>query len=111
MFKSVFTRYITVFMLSVIVSFTILISIISSLFRNYSLSAREELVSLTVYSTVDYIERMMADIGASALESCVTQKKFDIWALMSALVTYADDVVILIVDYDGLIFFCDDTAI
>ena len=61
MFKSVFAKYITVFMLIIFVSFSMLTAITTVMVNNYSTNAKAEIMSNSVLSSVGYIETKLAD--------------------------------------------------
>ena len=50
MFKSVFAKYITVFMVLIVVSFAMLLAIISTVVNNYSVNAKADLVAQSAHT-------------------------------------------------------------
>ena len=56
MFKSVFTKYMITFMLIIVVSFSILAAITSTMVYNYSLQSQEETISHTASAAKMYLE-------------------------------------------------------
>ena len=54
MFKSLFAKYITAFMLIIFVSFSILTAITTVMVNNYSIEAKSEIMSNSVRSSVEY---------------------------------------------------------
>ena len=60
MFKSVFAKYITAFMVIIIVSFAVLIGIISTVVNKYSVNAKADLVAQSAQTAAAYIEEKLA---------------------------------------------------
>ena len=59
MFKSVFAKYITAFMVIITVSFAVLIGIISTVVNNYSVNAKADLVAQSAHTAAAYIEEKL----------------------------------------------------
>ena len=59
MFKSVFTKYITAFMLIIIVSFAMMITIIASVVNTYSGQLKDDMISRATQSAVEYLENQL----------------------------------------------------
>jgi len=67
--KSLFTKYVTVFMLIITISFTLLSVIISAMVTNYSVARQEEAVqtcaeNLRDFISADYQRRDASSFGA-----------------------------------------------
>ena len=59
MFKSIFTKYITAFMVITLISFTLLAVIMSSMITNYSFEAKRQLIDATSLSTMQSLRSFM----------------------------------------------------
>ena len=102
MFKSVFTKYITAFMLIIIVSFAMLVSIIVSIVNGYSANAKEDLVFKASHSATQYFEAELQKSGfIMNFDTYVNDNKEDFEAMLDALSSYADDVVLIVANNDG----------
>ena len=67
MFKSIFTKYITAFMLITLVSFVLLAVIMGSMISNYSFEAKRSLVESSAQSTLQSLEAFSRLTGKSFL--------------------------------------------
>jgi len=65
MFKSVFTKFITAFLLIIIVSFLVLTSIIASQVNSYSISMREKSLKNAAYSMAIFVSHSFENEGIS----------------------------------------------
>ncbi len=101
MFRSLFTKYITVFMLIIIVSFIIQISIISTLIGSYSTTSKELSLSrasdvITGFLSSDYSGRGSGDFGRYVVENSTS-----INGTLGMTMEYAGDLSVVVTDRDG----------
>lgn len=75
MFKSIFTKYITAFMVITLISFTLLAVIMSSMITNYSFEAKRSLVESTSLSTVQALRSYMQLTGKDLSELLINNKE------------------------------------
>ena len=54
MFKSVFAKYITTFIIIIFISFSMMLSVIVSLVNNYSVNIRSEIAKSAAHSAESY---------------------------------------------------------
>ncbi len=120
MFKSVFTKYVTAFMVIIVISFSILAGIISSMTVNYSAETKRD----TLYNTANFIKiklenEITALLTAPETESSADNFNFAEYANspenkrnikndISMLARYTKDLVIMITDRDGVLLITDD---
>ncbi|MBO5274943.1 MAG: HAMP domain-containing protein [Clostridia bacterium] len=110
MFKSLFTKYITAFMLIIVVSFTVLAAIISTMVTNYSMQSQKTMVGHisetgTYLLTEDYFysgdenfEEYMQSYGRTVKKS------------LTMLSRYTEDVVLFVTDTYGNVLATDEDA-
>ena len=85
MFKSIFSKYITVFMLIIVISFVALVGIITSTVNRYSESAKSGLVEGTARSVALYLENRLSHTGLSDFSSYIILNEPDIRAVMRVI--------------------------
>ena len=108
MFKSVFTKYITFFMMMIIVSFLVLTLILCRMVGNWSTDVKADIIekSSTVVSSA--VQDMFISEQTENFNSFIYFNREHFVQLISALADYSDDVHILIVDTRGEILAHDD---
>ncbi|HOA85669.1 MAG TPA: hypothetical protein PKN17_06565, partial [Bacillota bacterium] len=111
MFKSIFSKYITVFMLIIVISFVALVGIITSTVNRYSASAKSELVEGTARSVALYLEDRLAHTGLSDFSSYIILNEPDISAVMKVITANSNDITILVTDTAGNIIYYTDSAV
>lgn len=114
MFRSVFTKYITAFMLIIIVSFGILTGIVSSLMFNYSGELKRDVVYNSAGAVRNYISkeyRSAMDAGEAAdFGSYLGGEKDPVGGSLSVLSEYTGDLAVMITDQNGRILAAGETA-
>ena len=101
MFRSIFTKYITTFMLIIIVSFVMLASIISTMIVNYYTGTSEEQLSSAANSISYLIQKRLADSGSDTLRDYVISNSAEVGAYFSALTQNYNDMSIFLTDSEG----------
>lgn len=101
MFKSIFSKYITVFMLIILISFVALVVIITSTINGYSESAKSEMVRGAAHSVERYLEEQIAKTDLSEFSYFVVINSSDIASVMRVVAGDADDISILLTDTSG----------
>ena len=111
MFKSVFAKYITAFMVIIIVSFAMLIAIISAVVNNYSVNAKADLVSQSAHTAAAYIEEKMRQAGVSGdFTEFNARHEADLSLMMQAVASTSEDFTILLTDNSGNILSYNDQS-
>ena len=91
MFKSVFAKYITVFMVLIVVSFAMLLAIISTVVNNYSVNAKADLVAQSAHTASAYIEEKLQQADMSDFVEFSRQHEADISLMMQAVASTSED--------------------
>ncbi len=108
MFKSVFTKYITVFMLMIMISFLILTFILCQMVGSWSTDVKADIVERSSNVVAEAVSEMFASDGAEDFNQFIYFSMNGIEQLLSALSAYNDDVHILIIDTTGAILAHDE---
>lgn len=108
MYKSVFAKYITAFMLIIVISFTILAAIISSLISDYSNKTTQDILYRTATNVKKYIETGYVISGADEFIEFINLDKKSIMQDISTLALYNTDSVIFLTDKDGKILLSNE---
>ncbi len=103
MFKSIFTKYITAFMLITIASFVMLTLVISTMMVNYYSDSGERQVDATANSMKYLLEERLADSPDSTLNEYVVSHATELEDYFSALVRNSYDTALFVADQDGTI--------
>ncbi|MCD8002355.1 MAG: HAMP domain-containing histidine kinase [Clostridia bacterium] len=103
MFRSIFTKYISVFMLTIIVSFIVQISIISTLIGSYSDTSKEVSLSRAADTVAEYINENVT--GASSVSEYIDENGDTLSDSIRLLLDYAGDVSVVISDIDGNVLY------
>ncbi len=102
MFKSVFTKYITAFMLIIVISFAMLISIIVSVVNNYSENAKEDAVYRASHSVVSFFEDDLEHTGVVMnFQNYIESKEDSFGSVLDSFSAYTEDMLLLVSDNDG----------
>ncbi len=103
MFKSVFTKYITAFMLIIIFSFAMMISIITSIVNTYSVQVKEDMVSRAAQTAAEYIEAEMENNGLHDFSSLTAIYRDRVQPVLDVVAMQTEDIILLITDNAGTI--------
>ncbi len=99
MFKSLFFKYISAFLLIIVVSFMLLIMIIGNIINGYSEQVMVEVITDTAAAAYTYVdENYQNDMPFSQY---VAQNERSIAQILQALTVNADGVTIMLADEDG----------
>ena len=110
MFKSVFAKYIAVFMLIILLSFAMLTAITATIVNGYAAEAKENIITHTATLAAEYLEGDIEKRGESSLSKYVAGNSDRLGEVMRAFASNSDDLTILIVDMNGKVLFCADSA-
>ena len=110
MFKSVFTKYVTVVMITIIVGFAVQISILSTLIGSYSDNSRELSLSRASDAVAEHISREYGTTGYTSFSQYANGYGDSVTASLKLLLSYARDISILVTDTSGkvLLSYGDD---
>ena len=90
MFKSVFTKYLAVFMLIITLSFLILALIISSIANDFAIQTKQEGITRTSKAIVSFLVRGYDGEDAEGFSSYLTENKESIDSVLTASLFYSD---------------------
>ncbi|MHB1151468.1 MAG: sensor histidine kinase [Eubacteriales bacterium] len=108
MYKSVFAKYITAFMLIIVISFTILAAIISSMISDYSNKTTQNILYRTATNVKKYIETGYVISGEDDFIDFININKKSIMQDISTLALYNTDSVIFLTDKNGEILLTNE---
>lgn len=101
MFKSVFAKYITAFVLIIIISFGMMLSIIVSLVNNYSQNIRSEIVKSAARSAETYLELRFDQSDFHSFRDFVSSNSEDVFDIVNSVAKNCGGVSIMLSDMDG----------
>ncbi len=103
MLKSIFAKYVLAFMLIILVSFVIIIFIISSIIGNYSTNAKSDTMSNTAEVAATYIEGLFGSSAQNSVEGVVGAHRADTENLLKTVAQSSEDITVLVSDNSGKI--------
>ncbi|MCD7776641.1 MAG: ATP-binding protein [Firmicutes bacterium] len=103
MFRSIFTKYICVFMLTIIVSFVLQTVITSTLIGGYSDTSKEISLSRTAEAVAEYINGEMSE--GTSLDEYIEENGQSVNQSLRLLLEYVGDVSVVIADGDGVVIY------
>jgi len=106
MFKSVFAKYITAFMLIIFISFAMLTVITTIMVNDYSTDAKSELMSNSVGASAGYIRDKLIAEETSDFEGFINDNQGDMEIMLRAIISNADDITLMVTDNQGKILMC-----
>lgn len=103
MFRSVFAKYITVFMLIIAISFIILAGVMTVIVNNYSESLVKNNIQSVAYSSVRYLEAQLDNKNCNdvAFMMSVPGYNADICLTLEAVVENSGELTIIVTDASG----------
>ena len=101
MFRSLFTKYITVFMLIIIISFIIQITIIFTLIGSYSDTSKEMSLSRASSSITEFINDDFGGAEWGSFRQYIGQNSQSIVGTFKMMMTYAGDMSVVITNETG----------
>ena len=105
MFKSVFAKYITTFMLVIFVSFLLLVLLITAMVNNYAVNAKKKLLDNTADFAAGYLSDRMesGNTESDAFAKMILRMSGDVDRMLLAGAGMGDDITLLLVDKNGRI--------
>ncbi len=101
MFKSIFAKYVSAFMLIILSSFLVIIFIIASIIGNYSTDAKSEIMENSAKATSAYIEGLFVYSNADGIEDVVKGSGEAVSAMLEVIAQRSDDMTVLLSDNAG----------
>ena len=103
MFKSLFSKYFTAFILLIFFSFAVIISILTSVINNYSYDTKKETIKTISLSAKKYLEGQLEILGETDIKNFFNERGEAVDGMFSALSEYSDHVTIVVSDTSGQI--------
>ncbi len=103
MLKSIFAKYVLAFMLIILISFVIIIFIISSIIGSYSTDAKSDIMDNTANVSATYIEGLFRSSGANSAEEVINAHRSSTEQMLHTVSESSEDITILVSDNSGKI--------
>ena len=104
MFKSVFLKYLVAFMLVVILSFSVIILLISLIIGEYGQNEKNEIMETAASSSAEYIEKQLNEQDDDSISDLMEGHRDDIDAILSVAAKHSQDLTILLIDPNGILY-------
>ncbi|MBR5515717.1 MAG: HAMP domain-containing histidine kinase [Clostridia bacterium] len=109
MFKSIFTKYLTVFMTIVCISFIILTVIVSSMFVDYTVEEKRDMIERCSTAVVNYMRNDCQIVDEATFIQALDVKYNSIESFISLISPLEDELFIMLCDSEGLIYNIDSS--
>ena len=104
MFKSIFGKYISVFMAIIFLSFAVIIAIITSIINGYSQGAKEDIMKTSALSASSYLGAQIEISDKDTLAEFIGEYKEIATNTLYSVNSTAEDVTLILCDTNGSIF-------
>lgn len=101
MFKSVFAKYVSAFMLIILLSFSIIIATITSIISNYSQNTKESIMETVANSTAVYIAGRMQESDGGQLGQYAVSHNDEIGVVFKMISSSSEDLTLVLTDTAG----------
>lgn len=101
MFKSVFAKYVFAFMSIILLSFMVIIVIITLIISNYSEGAKADIMETAARSSATYLESKLSGTEGDDLPSLMEIERQDVETMLSVVSSNSDDITLLLTDNGG----------
>lgn len=102
MFKSVFAKYVTTFVLIIFISFLVLVSIVTGMVNSYAVAAKEQMLSSTAHNAAEFLgTRAKRLSAATSFEQVVLSSLTEVDDMLTTYAAVGEDISILLVDNNG----------
>ncbi len=103
MFKSIFAKYVSAFMLIILSSFLVIIFIISSIISSYSTDAKSEIMANSAWSSATYVEGLFDHSDKDSVAEVVDESRQAVADMLGTIAQNSEDITILVSDNEGAI--------
>ena len=103
MFKSVFSKYVTAFMLIILVSFLVVLMITVTSIGRFSSSVKEEVVINTVETSANYFSSLLYSSNSEDLYDFDERERSETVSMLSHISINVEDVSTVVSDVNGKI--------
>ena len=113
MYRSLFSKYLSAFLLIIVVAFSILVAVIGSMMSDYTNEVNGEVLSRVAERSKEYFEIEYYESGKSNFNQYVYYESNIIRRMMSTMSVFSDNSFIFVTDNEGIVLFsnCDDIEI
>jgi signal transduction histidine kinase len=101
MFKSIFAKYVSAFMLIILSSFLVIILIISSIISTYSADAKAQIMQNSANATSTYIESLFDYSEKDSASGVIDGSRQAVADMLAVISQNSEDITILISDNEG----------
>ena len=101
MFKSVFLKYLSAFMLIVLLSFSVIILLISLIIGEYAKNEKQNIMETAASSAATYVEESLGEASSDSLASMLQTNRSDVEAILSVAAKHSEDLTLLLIDQNG----------
>ena len=98
MFKSVYAKYISTFMLIIFVSFLVLVLIVTAMVNSYAFTAKEEALATAASGTAEFLGAALSPEADDDFGRVIAERSEDVDIMLRTMASMDDDVTILLVD-------------
>lgn len=112
MFKSVFFKYVTAFMLIIVVSFLVVLIITATAIGRFSNSVKQDAVTNTVQTTKNYFSSLLYSADADNLYELDEREQNETVSILNNISLNVEDVSAIVTDSEGKVvfsYYCDGT--
>lgn len=110
MFKSVFYKYMMVFLVMIIVSFTALSIVVSSMFKEYTVDTKKSIISRSSAAIVDFMDNDCNITDSESFQRAVNKEYDSIRSFISKISPFAQDLIFMISGANGTIYIYDSNV-
>jgi len=104
MFKSVFAKYVSAFMLIILLSFSVIIATITSIISNYSQNTKESIMETIANSSCVFVLSKLEESGNYDLKALTDAHGAEIETVFKMISSSSDDLTLILTDSEGRIF-------
>ena len=101
MFKSIFAKYISAFMSIIIISFLILMLIITGVVNSYVTESKQEMLANAASGMAEFLEGKTASLTDTNFATVIGESEEDVDRMLRAFAATGEDVSLLLVDNRG----------
>ena len=101
MFKSLFAKYVTAFMLIILSSFLVIILIISSIIVSYSGNEKTSIMENSAQASATYVEGLFQRSALSDIRSAVNVSREQVEEMLGVISDNTEDITLLVCDNSG----------
>lgn len=109
MFKSVFYKYVTLFLVMIVVSFAVLSVVVATMFTEYTIETKNNIIIRSSDAIVDYMQNDCKIVDEATFQTALNKEYDSIRSFISQISPFADDLIFMISDDQGFIYIYDSS--